>query len=72
MKVVEPPTMMLSYLIEHLTEHLATFGDMPVIANRTVYPQVDTHTENLSIYVHADYDDATKAATQFSLYIEGE
>ena len=63
--------MMLSKLIGDLQEHLDAFGDMPCMFNRTIYPQVDSHTMHASIFVSADHDNY-KDPVDFTLYIEGE
>lgn len=63
--------MMLSKLIGDLQELLDAFGDMPCMFNRTVYPQVDTHTRNASIFVSAEHDNY-KEPLNYLLYIEGE
>ena len=63
--------MKISELILQLHEHLLEFGDVECVFNRTVYPQVDTHTPNASIFVSAEHDNY-KDPVDFTLYIEGE
>ena len=63
--------MKLSELILQLHEHLVEFGDMECVFNRTVYPQVDTHSSNASIFVSAEHDNY-RDSVDFKLYIEGE
>lgn len=63
--------MKLSELILQLHEHMVEFGDMECVFNRTVYPQVDTHTSNASIFVAAEHDNY-RDHVDFKLYLEGE
>lgn len=63
--------MKISELILQLHEHLVEFGDMECVFNRTVYPQVDTHTPSASIFVSADHDNY-KDPVNYKLYVEGE
>lgn len=63
--------MKISELILQLHEHMVQFGDMGCVFNRTVYPQVDTHTSNASIFVSVEHDNY-RDSVDFKLYIEGE
>lgn len=48
--------MQLSELIVQLTEIYEEYGDLPCQFDRMIYPQVDSKTDIVNIYVDTEHD----------------